>query len=1077
MRVVLFILSALCCELSAATYYVATNGNDATGTGAQGAPWLTVQKGVNSALAGDTLLVGSGVYTQEVLSARSGTIASRITLDGQGVAQVYSFLLQHSNITLQNFTISGKTNGYLLYMYPNGDNCIVSNNVVDGQFANGMPIVKWEGSGSPPFGDAGSDNLIISNTFKRGMGVPMIASFGDRNVFFGNRLLDSDAVDWFRVFGRTNYVVGNYCSNLFVSGLAANHPDFFQAFGSSGYGAMGTLIESNTVLAMHGDSQLCMFEGQDSPNVRDFIFRNNLFVGVSCKGTMACPYVRWYNNTFIDCATNSAAGPIVLVFTTATNATYSDFALSSGHGGEAFNNVFFNCGDGRLDVGWYSFATYLTNVQADYNFVARSNYGPVNADSLQRSVGEPGGWDTFKWWEENGINGGNPFFYNNTNDLRLQAISPLIGAGTNLDFSVDIRGTARGATWDIGAYEYLHPLTYLATNPVACDLQTRSLMGIVVSAPNVITLAWPTNQYGNVVQIYRRNFTNDPTQWPNWTLIYTNAGSPISAGVFNDTNVTAGVHYEYQLRTGSTNLACGTNIDFGYYGFQYLNGGWQVPLRDQRGNVILLCESGITNALVTELATLVSDLRGDGYRVFRHDIAAVDVPTNGLPGTWFTAVTNTKALIVADYNTAPSDDWTIFIVGHVPIPYSGDTSPGFHADNVGAHPADWYYADTNAAAWTDSTVNDTTSDFPDAHNIPGDGKFDQDQPPTTPELRLGRIDLRNMPAFGLTEVQLLSQYLNRAHQWRHKQFTVRDRALVGTNSSVTVPPYEVYGTYAGLFGNGTNYDVANWLTTATNPANSYLMASSHGNGLYTQDLLLGHTTNFAASSLYSVFNSHYGSYFGDWDSAIHSNDVALAPLATVGYTLGVYHREQQVNMNPSSMGEPYADDLWFQAASFFTGSSAWYVQLGNWFTNGSTFLNPLRVRNYTSYMGDPMLRIRQVAPPTNVVITPSGNDSIVTWTASSDATHGYHVYRAPTSDLNAFTRLTTSPTTSPYTDAGAASGAYTYMVRTVKLEQSDSRSYFAASQGEFGTQSVVAQPTTSSTIGGRATLSGNAALR
>jgi hypothetical protein len=574
-------------------------------------------------------------------------------------------------------------------------------------------------------------------------------------------------------------------------------------------------------------------------------------------------------------------------------------------------------------------------------------------------------------------------------------------------------------------------------------------MGIAVSSSNVISLAWPTNQYGNVVQIWRRNYTNKPAQWPAWRSIYTNAGSPVATGAFNDTNVTSGVHYEYLLQVGSTNKSCGATINYGHYAFQYINAGVNIPLRDQRGKVILLVERGITNALDAELSTLVDDLRGDGYKVYRHEVAAVDV-SNGAP--WFTAVTNTKGMIVADYNTDPSSDWTIFIVGHVPIPYAGDSSPGFHSDNVGAHPADWYYADTNAAAWTDSMVNNKTSDWADAHNVPGDGKFDQSQLPSVPEMRLGRIDLRNMPAFGMTEVELLRQYLNRNHQWRHKQFTVRDRALVGTNSSVTVPPYEVYGSYSALFGNGTNYDVGNWLTTATNAANCYLMASSHGNGSYTTDLLLGSTTDFAASSLYSVFNSMYGSYYGDWDSAMHPNDVMLAPLCTTGYTLGLYYREQQVNMNPSSMGEPYADDIWSAAANWFAAPSAQYIQVGYWYTNGSTYLNPQRLANYTQYFGDPTLRIRQVAPPADVLVNVSGSDIVLTWTAAADTgIAGYHVYRAPMADQNGFIRLTTNPTTSPYTNADAASMAYMYMVRTVKLEQSASRSYYNGSQGIIAT--------------------------
>ncbi len=1063
-KLVIFLLIS-CLNLEAANiYYVRKDGSDSNlgTTDSAGGAWLTIQKGVNTAVGGDTVNVREGLYSENVTSARGGSPGTRIIIDGGGVATNFSFLFSHSNITVQNF-ILGRSNSWTVFMAAGGHFMVLSNNIFDTAYLNpnSAPIIKWDnpspsyntnlaGNTSPWGVNLPSGCLIISNTFQNLInesgGIQM---YGFTNTVYGNTFKNCDNVDIFHVYGGTNRVIGNFITNS-ISVNGVGHGDWFQIAGQQGYGARGIIIESNTVIGFNGDQQLCMFEGQDDIDMEDITFRNNIFIGVSSKGTMGCPNVKWYNNLFIHCSTNPITAGPVLIFTSITNTTYTNYYASSGHGGRVYNNIFLFCGSSSTNNNAYKFniagVDVVTNNSADYNFISKSNYALVDIDGAHNRVGDPG-YDWQKWWEDHGINGGNPFLFNESNDFRLQAHSRLINAGTNLSgiFTKDRVGVTRDTLWDMGPQEYVNPLTYLATNPIVCDLETRVTMGFALSYPNVITIVWPTNQFGNTVNIYRRNYTNNPLQWANWTSIKTNAGSPVFAGIYNDTNVISGTHYEYQLRVGSTNTVCGTNIDFGYYAFEYINAGVYIPAQDQRGNVILLVESGIAGSLTTELNTLVSDLRGDGYKVFRHDIAAVDVTAGA---SWYTAITNTKALIYADYITSPSTQWTIFILGHVPVPFSGDNTPGFHSDNVGAHPSDWYYADTNAASWTDSTVNDSTSSWADEPNVPGDGKFDQSNMPTHPELRLGRVDLRNMPAFASSEVQLLSQYLNRDHQWRHKQFTVRNRALIGTNSSVTVPPYENYGVYSGLFGNGTNYDVANWLTTSTNAATSYLMASSHGNGSYTNDLLLGNTTNFAQGNLYSVFNSMYGSYYGDWDSSQHPNDVMIAPLCTTGYTLGLYYREQQVCMNPSSMDDPYADDLYNQAANWFVGSSAQYIQLGYWYTNGSTFLNPQRLANYTTYFGDPTLRIRQVAPPTNATVTASGSDNILTWTNASDSNiQGYYVYRAPASDLNSYTRLTTVPVNSPYTNSGGASSTYNYLVRTVKLEQSDARSYYAVSQG------------------------------
>jgi len=47
--------------VEAATYYVALSGNDAN-SGAQTAPWRTIQKAADVAGAGDTVLIGPGNY-------------------------------------------------------------------------------------------------------------------------------------------------------------------------------------------------------------------------------------------------------------------------------------------------------------------------------------------------------------------------------------------------------------------------------------------------------------------------------------------------------------------------------------------------------------------------------------------------------------------------------------------------------------------------------------------------------------------------------------------------------------------------------------------------------------------------------------------------------------------------------------------------------------------------------------------------------------------------------------------------------------------------------------------------------
>jgi len=64
----------------ATTYYVSPKGNDARPGTSIKAPLRTIQKAVNAAKPGDTILVRSGIYRETVSTPRSGTATARITI-------------------------------------------------------------------------------------------------------------------------------------------------------------------------------------------------------------------------------------------------------------------------------------------------------------------------------------------------------------------------------------------------------------------------------------------------------------------------------------------------------------------------------------------------------------------------------------------------------------------------------------------------------------------------------------------------------------------------------------------------------------------------------------------------------------------------------------------------------------------------------------------------------------------------------------------------------------------------------------------------------------------------------------
>lgn len=451
-----FALAVLLCHflaasgLRAATYYVAKTGSDAA-PGTQSQPFLTIQKAMKSAQPGDTVLLGVGSYAENVNSVRNGSSGSRIVLDGQNLASLQSINLNHSYQTIQNLTFPYSTLSYRFYFGQNGDFCIVSNNVIDGGFTNRQILMSWNVPDGKPFGKAGSDNLVISNTITRAGGTINLAAYGDRNLIKGNSFLNSDTGDWLRISGRSNTIVGNTFSNMMVTGIKGDHPDFFQVSGQGGYGSKGHIFERNIITKMEG--QLVMMSGADNPDVFDFTFQNNIFVDVALQASIAARDVRWFNNIFLRCSSGTT-----LNFTVYTNALYTNFVYNSGHGGQVFNNVFLDCGPlTNKQFGWYGFDKRLTNIAADYNFVAKNNYQPVKQDTQERSIGDATGWDWWTWWEPHGINGGDPGFLSIPSlDFHLRARSILRNKGfLRPGLSVDFNGVARTNPPSIGAFEYV----------------------------------------------------------------------------------------------------------------------------------------------------------------------------------------------------------------------------------------------------------------------------------------------------------------------------------------------------------------------------------------------------------------------------------------------------------------------------------------------------------------------------------------------------------------------------------------------------------------------------------------------
>jgi hypothetical protein len=178
---------------------------------------------------------------------------------------------------------------------------------------------------------------------------------------------------------------------------------------------------------------------------------------------------------------------------------------------------------------------------------------------------------------------------------------------------------------------------------------------------------------------------------------------------------------------------------------------------------LLLVDQRHADALSAELDILEYDMYTDGWMVTR---VVVD-STSTVP--------EVKDQILAQY-AALNNLVGLYILGHIPVPYSGDLYPDYLYYHRGAWPADLYYADM-FGEWTDTDITRETAIDPRNDNVPGDGKFDQSVIPSQVTLQMSRVDFYNLNDFAESEEDLLRNYLNKAHEFKMAEYIPTDRGL------------------------------------------------------------------------------------------------------------------------------------------------------------------------------------------------------------------------------------------------------------------------------------------------------------
>ncbi len=541
---------------------------------------------------------------------------------------------------------------------------------------------------------------------------------------------------------------------------------------------------------------------------------------------------------------------------------------------------------------------------------------------------------------------------------------------------------------------------YFSMAQPAKDYAIPLSASVDTAAPS-ITIRWQIDPNADGYVLHRK----EPGEL-SWTRFIGNFSATDS--MYIDTDVETGHGYEYRIIKSFS----------GKTAYSYIYSGIEMAAIEQKGILILLIDSLANDSLQAEIKRLKRDLTGDGWEV-----------KTLLAGRGESSA-EVKADILTLYNEDPDNTRALFILGHVPVPYSGNIGPDGHQNHIGAWPADVYYAELTGN-WTDNSVNTNSPSDPRNKNFPGDGKFDQSFIPGSVELQAGRVDFFDMPSFSASEMELLRSYLDKDHAYRQKLFTPVRRALVDDNFG----GFNGEAFAANAWRNfplmvGSDSIFALDYRTEMN-SKSYLWSYGCGGGSYSSANGIGRTSDFATDSIQSIFTFLFGSYFGDWDKRDNFLRAAIAQGTTL---VNAWAGRPNWHLQYMAMGHSIGH------ATRLTQNNSNVTYKSNY---GARMI-------HITLMGDPTLKADIVSPPENLTAVYDSGMARLSWSPSSDRVQGYFVYRSSKADRG-FQRIHEHMIEDTiFTDSCVMlAGSYHYMLRAVKRELGFAGSYFNLSQGIF----------------------------
>ena len=456
------------------TYYVATNGNDSY-PGTQTQPWKTITQAAKTAVAGDTVIITPGTYSESVAFQKSGTSSAPVTFQGQSAPVIVpatqtstpmcldsrnscvrgTLKIDGNYVVLKNFEVVGPPSdpGDEAGISVNGSYNQVANNFIHNTYKEGVTV--W---------DTSTYTRVLNNyiTYAVVSGIKFDGSYhriqGNTITHTVTRAPDGQAPasgtdpDGIRFFGAGSFVLDNVIKDIYVDESPQSdypHSDCFQTWRDTTHITFeGNYCELENSSSSDSMVKFFMIERPTSSTVGDITIINNIFVSKStsqlwtpiqvgndsCSTSYPLSGITIANNTFVHPG-NVAAFTAILI------RCSSDILIS--------NNSFYNFGNES--------SRYILQDKGNNVNVTISNNAVYSSTGEIPEDGPYPGDDIASIWMKN------PLFVNvSGGDYHLQASSPLIDAGKNLEGIVDqdYAEVARpeGSGYDIGAYEFRRPI-------------------------------------------------------------------------------------------------------------------------------------------------------------------------------------------------------------------------------------------------------------------------------------------------------------------------------------------------------------------------------------------------------------------------------------------------------------------------------------------------------------------------------------------------------------------------------------------------------------------------------------------